>query len=103
MSKKHTSLQLLKYADTFTTYHVGDTIFREGESGKHMYVVKAGTVELRLHDKHVETLGSGDILGEMALVDSAARSAGPAARASASSIACWAISKPGPPSRGCNW
>lgn len=75
MSKKNTSLQLLKYADTYTTYHAGDIVFREGEAGSHMFVVKAGSVELRLHDKHVETLGAGDILGEMALVDSAARSA----------------------------
>ncbi len=75
MSKRHTSLQLLKYADTYTTFHTNDIIFREGEPGKHMFVVKAGTIELRVHEKPIETLNGGDILGEMALLDSESRSA----------------------------
>ena len=75
MSKRHTSIELLKYADKYTSYHEGDVIFREGESGKHMYVVKAGSVELRVMDLVIETLNPGDVLGEMALLDDEPRSA----------------------------
>jgi len=75
MSKRHTSLEFLKYADKFATYHAGDVIFREGDAGKLMYVVKAGTVELRVGKKVIEKMEEGHIFGEMALVDNDPRSA----------------------------
>jgi CRP-like cAMP-binding protein len=75
MAKRHTSLEFLKYADKFSTYHAGDVIFKEGDSGKYMYVVKAGSVELRVGKKVIEKLDEGHIFGEMALVDSDPRSA----------------------------
>lgn len=75
MSKPNTSLQFLKYAETFRTYHPLDVIFREGDSGKHMFVVKSGTVELRVASRTVEELVAGNIFGEMALLDSHTRSA----------------------------
>jgi len=75
MGKPRTSLKFLKYADTVETFHAGDVIFREGETGRIMYVIKAGTVELRIMDRPVETLEANEILGEMALLDSETRSA----------------------------
>lgn len=75
MSKRHTSLQLLKYADKYSTYHTNDVIFAEGQSGKNMFVIKAGTVELRVAGRVIETLKAGDVLGEMALLDKEPRSA----------------------------
>lgn len=75
MSNKRTSLKFLKYADQFDTYHAGDVIFKEGDPGDRMFVVKAGNVELRVVGQTVETLEPGDILGEMALLDSEPRSA----------------------------
>ena len=75
MSKPRTSLKFLKYADKVETYHAGDVIFREGEPGNVMYVVKAGTVDLRILDQTVETLEANSVLGEMALLDKEARSA----------------------------
>lgn len=75
MAKKRSSLKFLKYADTFNTYRAGDVIFREGDKGELMFVVKAGNVDLKVLGRTVETLESGDILGEMALIDSYPRSA----------------------------
>jgi CRP-like cAMP-binding protein len=75
MRKPRTSLKLLKYMEPVETYRAGDVVFREGEHGKTMYLVKAGNVELRILERTVETLEPGDILGEMALLDNEARSA----------------------------
>ena len=65
----------MKYGDVFSTFKAGDVIFKEGETGHLMYVVKAGTIELRVMGRPVESLETNDILGEMALVDNQVRSA----------------------------
>ena len=75
MSKRQTSLQYLKYAETFKTYHPMDVIFREGDIGKHMFVIKTGTVELRVAQRAIEILSTGEIFGEMAMLDAHKRSA----------------------------
>jgi CRP/FNR family cyclic AMP-dependent transcriptional regulator len=62
------------------SYKAGDNIFNEGQPGDHMYVVLEGEVDLHLHGQLVETLGEGGVLGEMALLDSAPRTASAVAR-----------------------
>jgi CRP/FNR family cyclic AMP-dependent transcriptional regulator len=57
------------------SFHAGDTVFREGEPGDLMYVVRDGEVELRVKGELVETLGAGGVLGEMALIEHAPRTA----------------------------
>jgi CRP/FNR family transcriptional regulator, cyclic AMP receptor protein len=56
-------------------YKAGDAIFREGDAAEEMYVVKAGTVEIRLGNRLLATLGERSIFGEMALIDHGPRSA----------------------------
>ena len=56
-------------------FRAGDTVFREGEPGDLMYVVREGRVELRVKGQLVETLGPGGVLGEMALIEHASRTA----------------------------
>jgi CRP/FNR family transcriptional regulator, cyclic AMP receptor protein len=53
----------------------GLVLFREGEPGKEMYVLMQGTVEISVGGDVVEVATPGALLGEMALVDSSARSA----------------------------
>ncbi len=53
----------------------GEVIFSEGDPASERFVVREGTVELRRGGTVVETLGAGAILGEMALLDPAPRSA----------------------------
>jgi CRP/FNR family transcriptional regulator, cyclic AMP receptor protein len=57
------------------SFPAGTTVFREGDAGDKMYVVLFGEVALSINGHRVETIGSGGILGEMALVDSGRRSA----------------------------
>ncbi len=53
----------------------GLVLFREGEPGIEMYVLLQGTVEISVGGDVVEVATPGALLGEMALVDSSARSA----------------------------
>ena len=53
----------------------GHVIFAAGDLGRHLYVVRTGTVELRVGETVLETVGPGGIFGELALVDPAPRSA----------------------------
>jgi CRP/FNR family transcriptional regulator, cyclic AMP receptor protein len=53
----------------------GLVLFREGEPGKEMYILMQGTAEISVGGDVVEVAMPGALLGEMALVDSSARSA----------------------------
>jgi CRP-like cAMP-binding protein len=55
------------------SFAAGQAIFTEGEAGELMYVVHEGEVELLVKGKLVDTLGTGGVLGEMALIDHAPR------------------------------
>jgi len=50
-------------------------VFQEGEPGKDMYVLLQGSAQVSLGGDVIELAREGALLGEMALVDSAARSA----------------------------
>jgi CRP/FNR family transcriptional regulator, cyclic AMP receptor protein len=68
------TLRMFRFAEDYVAFSAGAQIFHEGENGEVMYVVKDGLVDILVHDKVVETLGPGGILGEMALIDSQPRS-----------------------------
>src|SRR5262245_22632198 len=53
----------------------GHVLFQEGESGNIMFAVADGQVELTHGGAVIEKIGPGGIIGEMALVDEAPRSA----------------------------
>jgi len=53
----------------------GKIIFAQGDVGDLMYVVVEGQAQIVIDGKVMETVGSGGILGEMALIDDAPRSA----------------------------
>lgn len=56
-------------------YEPGSTIFQQASLGGDMYIVQSGQVELVCGDQVVCVAEAGDIFGEMALIDGAARSA----------------------------
>ena len=58
----------------------GNYIFRKAEPAKLMYMIIEGEVDLLVGDTVVETAGEGNFIGEMALIDAAARSASARAR-----------------------
>ncbi len=56
-------------------FATGDVIITEGEQADAMYVILEGNVEIRLGRMSIDRAGRGEIVGEMALVDQASRSA----------------------------
>ncbi len=57
------------------SFKAGEVIFREGEPAEELFVVKSGTVEIRLGNRLLDTLPERSIFGEMALIDHGPRSA----------------------------
>jgi CRP-like cAMP-binding protein len=53
----------------------GQVVFSAGERGREMFIVRTGTVDLKIDDTVIETVGQGGVFGELALVDPAPRSA----------------------------
>ena len=68
-------LNLFRHAENIQTFHAGETIFTEGSTGREMYVVLEGSVDIRVGNKTLDVTGPGGVFGEMALIDSSARSA----------------------------
>ena len=60
-------------------YGVGDVIFEEGTTGRELYVVLDGEVEIAKvvggRKTVIISLGKGEFFGEMAVIDGSARSA----------------------------
>lgn len=65
------------FKDTADTeaFPAGTLIMKEGEEGHLMYVVLNGEVTVSLHDKVLAVARPGEIVGEMALINSDIRSA----------------------------
>lgn len=57
------------------TFAAGEVIFEEGQPGEIMYLVLNGEIEVSVQGRTIDTIGSGSIFGEMALVDDRPRSA----------------------------
>jgi CRP-like cAMP-binding protein len=53
----------------------GETIFKEGDTAKELYVIQSGQVEIQFGNRLLDTLEPNDLFGEMALIDGAPRSA----------------------------
>ena len=61
-------------------YKKGGVVFQEGSRGKEMYVINSGRIKIvkkdsKDTDQELSILESGDIFGEMALIDQGPRSA----------------------------
>src|SRR5262245_46669390 len=66
---------LFAHTDHMQEFPAGSTIFAVGTPGDVMYVIIDGEVEVWVGNAVVEVLGPGEIVGEMALIDTQARSA----------------------------
>ena len=56
-------------------FRAGDVIFSAGDAGSEFFVVRTGTVSVRLGNRTLQSLAEGEIFGEMALIDNEPRSA----------------------------
>ena len=68
-------LSLFKDAEDISDVEDGTVIFDEQSPGDVMYVILSGEVDIFANGQLIETLGPGDLIGEMALIDSKPRSA----------------------------
>ena len=66
---------LFRNAETVEERAAGELVLEEGKPGDVMYVVLEGQVEIMIHGRSIAKVARGGIVGEMALVDSKARSA----------------------------
>ena len=57
------------------SYSAGQPIFKEGDLGEHLYFVQSGEVAISVRDTVINSIGPGDVFGEMALIDHKVRSA----------------------------
>ena len=73
-------LELFKDAGDAKSVEDGTVIFDEETPGDVMYVILEGEVDIFANGVLVETLGPGDLLGEMSLIDKDYRSATVAAQ-----------------------
>jgi EAL domain-containing protein (putative c-di-GMP-specific phosphodiesterase class I) len=60
-------------------FETGESLFAEGDAGEEAYLIESGQVDVTLEvfgkTRHIASLGAGEIVGEMALIDDAPRSA----------------------------
>lgn len=68
-------LGLFKFSDDTKAVRAGETIFQKGDPGDFMYVIREGTVQVRIDDAIVRSIGPDEFFGEMALLNDAPRSA----------------------------
>lgn len=66
---------LFSRADNVRQLAAGEVLFEEGAPGDVMYVVLEGQIEVIVRGAVVDSARAGDIVGELALIDSQARSA----------------------------
>jgi len=57
------------------TFEAGRELFKKGDPGHDLYVVKSGEIQIVDGNHVLETVSTGGIIGEMALVDGGPRSA----------------------------
>lgn len=68
-------LNLFRASEKIREVSAGGAIFSEGEPGDVMYVVLEGEIDIRVGGESIQTALPGDLVGEMALIDTKARSA----------------------------
>lgn len=68
-------LEVFKKSEDVVEFPAGGVIITEGEEGNHMYVVMKGEVNISLKNRTIATAVPGEIIGEMALINSEIRSA----------------------------
>ena len=75
------TLQQLEACVAERRYEAGEPIFRQGDAGDEIFLVRCGRVRIALRfsdglELHLATFGSGDAFGEIAFLDRGVRSAG---------------------------
>lgn len=68
-------LGLFRGETNILTLQPGEVLFEKGDTGRHMYVIKSGEVQVADGNQYFENVPAGGIVGEMALISDHPRSA----------------------------
>ena len=68
-------LSIFKESEDLLEVPAGTEIMAEGSTGNRMYIIITGEVAITLKHKNIATITVGEIVGEMALINSDVRSA----------------------------
>jgi CRP-like cAMP-binding protein len=84
---------------TEESYHVGRALVREGDFSTELYVIEEGTADIVREGEVVDSVGPGDIVGEIGVLEKAKRSADVIATSSllVIKVTHWEISRLSPP------
>jgi CRP/FNR family transcriptional regulator, cyclic AMP receptor protein len=82
-----TEINIFRHSPDARDLGAGDVLFEQGDAGDAMFAVVEGRVELSREGHVIEDVGPGGILGEMALIDPAPRTATAIARTPARVVA----------------
>lgn len=80
-STKTATFTIFKNDPNVKSFSAGQTIFEEGKIGEEMYFIKEGEVDIVIQDRVINAHTSGEVFGEMALIDTKIRSASAIAKA----------------------
>ena len=80
MDADYDFLSLFSGDEETVSLAAGSHLFAKGDAAHTMYVVKSGAIEVHDRSTVFETIEPGGLLGEMAIVDGAPRSAGARAK-----------------------
>ena len=80
-------LNLFKFVKEQVSFPAGHVIFTEDETGEIAYVILEGEVDLSFKGHLLETVTSGGLIGEMALIDNQTRSATATAKTDMKAVA----------------
>jgi CRP-like cAMP-binding protein len=75
MEPKMDLLELFKDEKNIIEVKADTNVFSEGDEGTEMYVVLDGVIALNVGYEIIDIVEAGDVIGEMALIDSKSRSA----------------------------
>ncbi len=68
-------LEVFKDSEDVVNFPAGALIIEEGAPGSHMYVVMSGEITVSIKERVLATVLPGEIVGEMALINSNLRTA----------------------------
>lgn len=68
-------IEIFSHNTAKISIQAGQALFREGDEGNQMFILETGTAEVLIHNRVVEMLEHGNIVGEVGLVSPGPHSA----------------------------